>query len=279
MVEVLQNVFILYFLNGKKKLTVKLSITIFLLLLSVFGLMAQSPFGVSKQPFTEQTCFFELNGSAILPKVGFNGTGFDNAVSDHIFRKAFGMAIRWQYERNWSVAGNVTYRETGAYFPHNNNYRLKSNDINVYIPVEFDIYIKAKPRVKPPQFVLFAGPYVSYNIGGEMVADMLQQDLNEHNISPFDAGIEAGVGMRIPTFSFSHRSFINIKASYFYGLLNTFPNERVANEQLMLSSAGKRFNYGVRITLAYEMSVLKKEFNKFTAGGDGKRTYERILVK
>jgi hypothetical protein len=54
---------------------------------------------------------------------------------------------------------------------------------------------------------------------------------------------------------------------------------RVANEQLMLSSAGKRFNHGIRITLAYEMSVLKKEFNKFTAGGDGKRTYERILVK
>jgi len=266
-------------LTDNKKLTVKRSITIFLILFSSIFLMAQSPFGVSKQPFTGQTCYFELNGSAMLPKVGFSGTGFDNTISENIFRKAFGMAIRWQYERNWSLAGNVTYRETGAYFPSNNNFRLKSNDINLYIPVEFDLYIKAKPRMKPPQFVFFAGPYFSYNIGGEIISDLLQQDLSEQNISPYDAGVEAGVGMRIPTFSFSHRSFINIKASYFYGLLNTFPNERVAYEQLMLSKAGKRFNHGIRITLAYEMSVLKKELSSFTAGGDGKRTYKRILVK
>lgn len=215
----------------------------------------------------------------MLPKVGFSGSGFENEVSENLFRKAFGLAIRWQYEQNWSVAGNLTYREGGAYFPDFNNFRLKTNNINLYIPIEFDVFIKAKPRVKPPQFVFFAGPFFSYNIGGEIISDLLQQDLSEQNISPFDAGVEAGLGMRIPTFSFTHRSFINIKASYFYGLLNTFPSERVSNEQLMLSSVGKRFNHGIRITLAYEMSVIKKELNSFTAGGDGKRTYKRILVK
>lgn len=241
--------------------------------------MAQSPFVLSKQKFNEQACFFELSGSLILPKVGFVGTEFDCNSSKNDFRNGFGVAVRWQFDKQWSLAANVSYRETGVFFPNNNNYRLMSKNINVFVPFDFDIYIKAKPRVKPPQFVLFVGPYFSYGFNGEVVSDLIQQNLSAKNTSPFDVGIEAGAGMRIPTFSFTHRSFIIIKASYFYGFTNTFPKERVFDDFLMLSKTGKRYNNGIRITLAYELSMLKKEMSSFTAGGDGKKTYKRILVK
>ncbi|MDA3930177.1 MAG: hypothetical protein PF541_14605, partial [Prolixibacteraceae bacterium] len=162
-------------------------------------------------------------------------------------------------------------------------YRLNLKNLNLFIPIEFDYNVfklKSKGR---PMLVVFAGPYVANNIGGEIIRLENKVPITINEVAKWDYGIEGGLGFRIPTFSADGGGNLSLKASYYLGLKNTLPksisgyNDLEMN-QYMLTTTGKRMNRGIRISIGYEFSLEKKKRTTFTAGGDGKRTYKRYVI-
>lgn len=245
---------------------------------------SQSPFGASTPLFGKNLFYIDLNGGLLIPSMNFADTPFDQIESQRFFGQTFGLSFRIQFQQHFSFSTQFSYRELGSNFLDNRNYRIRANYLNLFTPLEYDLFFSSKPKSTAPNLMLFAGPYFAYNLGGSINSDLVNGvELSESEIAQLDYGLEGGVGVRIPTFSFSGKSHLTIKASYFRGLANTFPVELAYEAQkaddLMLSSNGIRVNQGIRLAISYEFSLAKKEMTTFTAGGDGKKTYKRYIVK
>lgn len=255
-------------------------ITVLLLQITV---AAQSPFGSSKQFFQKKLYYAELNGGGILSSMDYKKNQYDSYQSNPFLNKTFGLGLRVQFSNNLSFSTQLTYRTLGASFPKYDSMILKANSLNLFVPFEYDYFFKPVPNRVLPNAMFFAGPYIAYNIGGHIVSDRIKQELTSDEMLDYDYGLEAGFGLRVPTFSFTGKSFITVKASYFRGFANTLPASiRHSDEQmnmLMLTDKGRRNNQGIRLTLSYELTLTKVEMTSFTAGGDGKKTYKRFVVK
>lgn len=274
----------------------KLILSIFLIFMHMRGLVcfitvlllqitvaAQSPFGSSKQFFKKKLYYAELNGGGILSSMDYKKNQYDSYQSNPFLNKTFGLGLRVQFSNNLSFSSQLTYRTLGASFPKYDNMVLKANNLNLFVPFELDHFFEPVPNRVLPNAMFFAGPFVAYNIGGHIVSDKINQEMTSDEMLDYDYGLEAGLGLRIPTFSFTGKSFITVKASYFRGFANTLPSSiRHSEDQmkmLMLTNKGRRNSQGIRLTLSYELTLTKVEMTSFTAGGDGKKTYKRFVVK
>jgi hypothetical protein len=253
------------------------------LMLLAFFLSAQSPFGASKVGFNKNLFYFDLNGGFSTPSLVFDNNQFAGLKSDRFFDQTFGMGLRIQFKPKMSFSTHLSYRELGGKFNDYHQFCLQANYLNLFSPLEYDIQLTAKPRSHLPNIMLYAGPYFAYNLGGTINSEQIELLLTSNEMAQLDYGVEGGMGIRVPTYSFTGKSYITLKASFFRGLANNFPvgstHELAQKEQLMIADAGSRFNQGLRLTVSYELSLNKKKMTTFTAGGDGKKTYKRILVK
>lgn len=256
-----------------------------LLLLSVLALNAQQPFGPSNNGEPENLLYIELLGGAMWPTMIFTGTPFDREIPGRYIRQNNGIALRYNPNGLFSFSALLSYRELGVYFLDLDETEMKANYLNVFLPVEMEILLSRLRKKVGPSILLFTGPYVAYFLGGSIEDRQQEFKLTGgQEINRWDAGAEAGVGFRIPTFSIENRSNLNLKFSFYYGLINTFP-PLVPNEpddrlnSLLLSKTGTRFNQGFRLTLSYEIALRKHKIESFTAGGDGKKTYKRFVLQ
>lgn len=254
-----------------------------LLLLFTLQSFSKRPFGPSDVPVGKNIFYIELMGGGILPEMIFSGTPYDAYISDPALRRTGGIALRFQNSKVLSYSALISYREQGVTFPEKNETSLNANYLNLFIPVEFDLNFLSEKKKAGPAVVFFAGPYAAYYLGGNVKDLNYDFPLTKNEMNRWDIGVEAGVGIRIPTFSLQGRSNLNLKVSYYYGLNNSFPavfpdynNEQL--EQLLLSGTGSRINRGLRLTISYEISLNRQKMNTFTAGGDGKKTYKRFLI-
>ena len=244
--------------------------------------IAQSPFGSSTQNFKKNLYYAELNGGGVMSSMAYDKNQYDVYNSDPFLNTTFGLGLRVQFDKHLSFSTQLSYRGQGASFSKYDNISIKTKNLNLFIPFEYDYFFKPIPKRVLPNAMFFAGPYIAYNIGGSIVSDRIKQDLTAGEMLDYDYGLEAGLGLRIPTFSFTGKSFLTIKASYFRGFANTLPASHEHGdeqmEMLMLTNKGRRHNQGIRLTLSYELTLSKIEMTTFTAGGDGKKTYKRFVV-
>lgn len=245
---------------------------------------SQSPFGASTPQFGRNLFYIDLTGGLVIPSMTFSDTPYDQIESEQFNGKTYGASFRIQFRKELSFSSQFSYRELGSNFLKNGNYRIRANYLNLFTPLEYDLFLTPKPKSYLPNLLFFVGPYFAYNIGGSIKTDLVNVvDLSVNEIAQLDYGLEGGVGFRIPTFSLTGKSHLNIKASYFRGLANTFPFELTYDTEkannLMLSDQGIRANQGIRLAISYEFSLAKKEMTTFTAGGDGKKTYRKFIVK
>lgn len=244
---------------------------------------AQSPFGVSKEVFKKSLYHIEISAGAMSPSIGFSGTPFDNIQRSFGVDKTGGLAFRVQFKEKISFSTQIAYRSASVSIPEYNDYCIRAHYINLFTPFEFNCNIIRRKRKSDICFLLFAGPYVANNMGGDMSVTGNSIKLTASEINQFDYGFESGLGMRIPVYSLGEKSNITIKASYVCGLANTYPvslQKYTSNEQskFLLSTQGNRYVRGVQFSLTYEILLEKKAASYFTAGGDGKKTYKKFLV-
>jgi hypothetical protein len=250
----------------------------------VFKLKAQSPFGEAKERFSKNIYFIELTGGVILPTFNFFDTSLDNSENTFLYNQTEALSFRVQFRRHFSFSPRISYDVKGGAYPQlYEDVIVKSHYLSLLTPIEFNGYFSEKKKIMKPGWLLYLGPYVSYNLGGYLKNDGVEYDLNPDDFNVFDAGFEAGVGLRIPTFSFTGMGNFTIKAAFYHGFVNSYPEKQTARiadyGELMFSANGKRYNMGIRLTLSYEIALLRKEMPTYTAGGDGKRSYKKFIVK
>lgn len=241
-----------------------------------------APFGPTVQQYENNVFYLELLGGGIMPSMKFEGTNFDNYQSGRFTGQTEGIGFRIQSTKSFSYGALISYRAQGLSVPDQNKYLLNTNYLNLFVPLEFGVHLIQSKRKASPVLLGFAGPYAAYFLNGNAEAGGEEYPITSAEISQWDAGIEVGLGLRIPTFSLQGKSDLNLKVSYYYGLMNTYPNFDAAYPEenldiLLLSKTGSRFNRGIRFTFSYALSFGKGTPQTFTAGGDGKKTYRRFL--
>ncbi|MGF7140049.1 outer membrane beta-barrel protein [Roseimarinus sediminis] len=256
---------------------------IVLLLLIPVVLAAQSPFGVSRQKFDKKEYFVGIHGGVMVPFTTYSGTPYDGIAQKRYLDQTGGMDFRMHLARVFSLNTSISYRRSGARFPGEKNHAYQSQYLAFSLTPEIHFRLFEPLRGVPPEVMFFAGPFVANNLKEHIVSNELDVLVPPALLQKWDYGLDAGVGLRIPTYSFTGQSYLTIKLAYYYGVASTFPAseefEGYTGSQLLLSESGERFNRGIRLTLSYELSLAKKKHTTFTAGGDGKRTYKKILVQ
>ncbi|MCF8362218.1 MAG: PorT family protein [Prolixibacteraceae bacterium] len=254
-------------------------------LISLMGkLNAQSPFGEAKERFMKNVYFIELTGGVILPSYNFFDTSYDDLYGDVFYNQTGALAFRTQFRQHFSFSPRISYDIKGGAYPSNyNDFEVKSHYLSLLTPIEFNGYFSEKRKITKPGWLLYLGPYVSYGLGGSLKNAEVEYDLEPEDFNTFDAGFEVGIGLRIPTFSFTGMGNFTLKAAFYHGVVNSYPEKqtsRIADfGEIMYSENGTRYNMGLRFTISYEIALLKKEMPTYTAGGDGKRSYKKFIVK
>lgn len=268
---------------GQTKQQDMIRVVIVLFMLTPFVLLAQSPFGVSRQKFEKKEYFVGIHGGVMVPFTTYLTTPYDGTAQKRFLDQTGGLDFRMHLARVLSLNTSVSYRRTGARFPGEKNYSYQSKYLAFSLVPEVHFQLLEPLRGVPPEILFFAGPYVAKNLKESIVSNELDVLVPPALMQKWDYGMDAGMGLRIPTYSFTGQSYLTLKVAYYYGMANTFPTssnfEGYTGNQLLLSESGERFNRGIRITLSYELSLAKKKHTTFTAGGDGKRTYKKILVR
>ncbi|MDA3818537.1 MAG: outer membrane beta-barrel protein [Prolixibacteraceae bacterium] len=255
----------------------------FFLIFLMCKLNAQSPFGEAKERFTKNIYFIELTGGTILPSYDFFDTpSLDNTERGVLYNHTEALTFRTQFRRHFSFSPRISYDVKGGSYP-SDNLVVKTNNISLLTPIEFNGYFSEKKKITKPGWLFYLGPYVSYSLGGYLKNAEDEYSLEPEDFNTFDAGFEAGIGLRIPTFSFTGMGNFTLKAAFYHGFVSSYPEavtlRIVKFDELMFSENGQRYNMGIRLTLSYEIALLKKEMPTYTAGGDGKRSYKKFIVK
>lgn len=245
------------------------------------NLFAQGTWGPDKS-FNEVSDFYlELIGGYALSEMQYSDPAFELFDKENLMKPTMGLALRYHLNKMLSLGMSANYQSLGLTLVSDDSYSLKANYISVGLPVTFDCCVRKKKRLLPNLFV-YASPYIAYNLNNELGVNDVFSPMSDDDMAKLDYGAEAGLGVRIPTFSMDGKSYLNIKASFFQGLANTLPasipvysDQPVAS--MFLTSNGNRLNQGIRLTITYELSLEKRKMTTFTAGGDGKRTYKKYV--
>lgn len=255
----------------------------FIIFLAAEKSFAQSPFSYNKDNSKKKTFYLEILGGASLPSMTYQGNNFQNYNSTSFLSSTEGIGFRMQMNSKFSIATQLAYSGHGTEFAEIENTRLMANYISSYTYAEYEIaLVKGKHRVSP-LLLLYAGPSISYFANGNVSSTDFKTKLSPNEIATLDYGAETGIGIRIPTFSANVRSNLTLKASYVHGLANTLPQQGNSTtsrdlDQLFMAESGTRNNHAYRIMFVYELALHKTKAVTFTAGGNGKTTYDRFVL-
>jgi len=241
-----------------------------------------NPWYVSRDLLIKNKTYFELFGGGVYPIMSYSEKSFSQDKAP-CFLYDFGGAIRFQRGKWFSFSPRLTYMGQGVAMDDDLDYRLRINYISFTFPVELQVYLHERMNKSVSRLFFFAGPYVATPVSSRLLNNSYSKWLTFSEVKKLNLGGEVGVGFRIPTYSLEGSSNIELKLSYLRGFLDTYTNyeKNLADPDLrsqLYINNGKRFNSAIKLTVGIEIPKKTKKYVSFTAGGDGKKRYKKVVV-
>ena len=202
---------------------------------------------------------------------------------DPYFLWDYGFALRFQRGKKFSFIPRFTYFGQGISIKDDLNYRLRLNAFSFSFPLELQYDLKKERNVSIPKFFIYAGPYISLPVSARIMTNDYSKWVGFKGMNKINYGGEVGVGFRIPTYSVEGSSNVQVRVSYLRGFNDTYTKfERDITDQSLRDKLyindGKRFNSAIKLTVGVEIPFKTRKYISFTAGGDGKKNYKRVVV-
>lgn len=270
----------------KVKSMLKTSLILIVLSLSIIAsaqVSEKNPWFKSKDLLIgNQTCF-ELFGGAVYPNMTYSTKAFNSVERNQVFLYEVGFSFRFQRGKWFSVSPRLSYFGQGVSMKDENNYSFRMDNLSFALPVEMQFALGKNERKGITKFFVFAGPYIAYPVSGNISAGDFSYDLKAGDITTINWGGEGGLGIRISTFSLESRSNINLRLSYLQGFYDTYSafeknRQDQSTTQKLYLDGGKRLNNVIKLTIGIEIPFKNRKLVSFTAGGDGKKTYKKVVV-
>ncbi len=247
---------------------------VFFLFLFGSSVSAKNPWYSDKDKFAGNGCYLELFGGGVYPNMKFSNAELNSIERKSMFMYDFGMSLRCQMI-NWFSAGpRLSYFGQGVLLNDNSKYQLKANYIGLQVPLEFQFDLIKKKKGANMKSFFYLAPYLAVPISGTIQTSMTETNIvRGKNIADYNYGAEAGIGVRIPTFSLEDRSNLIFRLSWLQGLSNVFPESGSVPE-----IGGNGINSAIKLTVCVEIPLKNKKMVSFTAGGDGKKKYKKVVI-
>jgi len=241
-----------------------------------------SPWYTPKENLVGKKVYYELFGGIAYPRMVFKNYYYNQIKRNDAILPDLGVSVRFQPNRKFSFNPRLSYSKQSLSFSGSNTYQLKFNGINLSLPLDFQFQLGLRDQTSTTKLFFFFGPYIAIPFSGNVTTGSFSAKLKISDLVMPDLGLDAGLGFRIPTFSLEGRSNISIRLSYYRGFVDTYSEVEskvnpLLNDRLYLNG-GKRFNGGFKLSLGVEIPKRTKRVISFTAGGDSKKTYKKIVI-
>jgi hypothetical protein len=274
--------------NQLVKSFVRMKISIFLLIsfLSLSALAQvteKNPWFTSKDLLIKNKTYFELFGGAVYPQMIYSNKAFNKAEHDPLFLYDAGVSLRFQRGKWFSFSPRFTFFGQGISMKDELKYTYKANYISFSLPFEMQFDLGKEMNKSVSKLFIYTGPYIATPVSVHIQTKNHSNWLSISEMKRINWGAEAGIGIRIPTFTLEGRSFMNIRLSYLHGFNDTYSEyeKKLVDQSIkdeFYVDNGKRFNSSIKLTICIEIPLKAKKFVSFTAGGDGKKNYKRVVV-
>lgn len=263
--------------------------TTLVLLMFILSLTASANFEKDDTWFTSRDLliknktFFEIFGGAVYPNMVYSNKSFDQIERTPYFIYDAGVSLRFQRGKWFSYSPRLTYFGQGISMNDALKYQLRENSVGFSFPFELQFDLSKEMNKSISKLFFYAGPFVSIPVSAHIQTANFTEWLNYNDMKTFDYGGEIGVGVRIPTFSLEGSSIFLFRLSYQRGFNNTFTQyeksivDQAKRNQLYVND-GKRFYSALKLTIGIELPLKQKKMVSFTAGGNGKKNYKRVVV-
>jgi hypothetical protein len=241
------------------------------------------PWFTSKDLLIKNKTFFELFGGAVYPDMKYSDKSPSNIEHNPFFSWDAGISLRFQRGKWFSFVPRFTFLGQGVSMNDELKYRLIAKYVSFTFPVEIQLDLSKEMNKSTPKIFFYLGPYIATPISVNIITKGSSKWLLNSEMNKINYGAEAGIGFRIPTFTLEGRSNINLRLSYMRGLNDTYSvyekgiQDQSKRAQLYIND-GKRFNSGIKLTVCIEIPLKAKKYVSFTAGGNGKKNYKRVVV-
>lgn len=253
---------------------IKTFLIVFPLFLLGASVSAKNPWYSDKDKFAGNGCYLELFGGAVYPDMKFSVAELNSIERDPMFMYDLGMSLRCQMI-NWFSAGpRLSYFGQGVSLNNTSKYQLRANFVGVSVPLEFQFDMIKKKKGANAKSFFYLAPYLAVPVSGSIKSVISDTKIvRGENIADYNYGAEAGIGLRIPTFSLEDRSNLIFRLSWLQGLSNVYPELGSVNDLV-----GKGTYSSIKLTVCVEIPLKTKKMVSFTAGGDGKKSYKKVVV-
>lgn len=245
--------------------------------------MAQKNPWYSKDMNSTGCCYIELSGGGNYNFVDFSDKNYIPIKTNHLIFPEFGISYRAQLARWFSVSPRLFFLKLGETVSQTEKYTIGINDLSLLLPVDFQISLGGKRKRGITKIHMYAGPYGAIPLFANISTKNNSSQLPTSELSPWNYGIETGIGIRIPTFSLEASSNLNFRIAYRRGFSPLYQDQNIkagapfADHDITLIG-GNRFNQSVSLVVGIEIPMKSKNFVSFTAGGDGKKNYKKVVV-
>lgn len=253
---------------------IKTFLIVFPLFLLVASVSAKNPWYSDKDKFAGNGCYLELFGGAVYPDMKFSVAELNSIERDPMFMYDLGMSLRCQMINWFSFGPRLSYFGQGVSLNSTSKYRLKANYIGLYVPLEYQFDLIRRKRGANSKSFLYLAPYLAVPVSGSIKSGIYDTKIvRGENIADFNYGTEVGFGFRIPTFSLEDHSNLILRLSWLQGLSNVYPELGSVNDLV-----GKGTYSSIKLTVCVEIPLKTKKMISFTAGGDGKKRYKKVII-
>lgn len=165
-------------------------------------------------------------------KAGGNLSSMSGDINktNYVFKYQAGITADLALTENFYVITGLDFQAKGTKSKTKGSANLKYNPMYLQIPVHAAYKMDIAPNTK---FVIEAGPYVAYGIGGKVKGDGKKVNIfGDNKFKRFDFGVGAGVGVELGK--------IVVKGGYDFGLINIYDVKK-----------DKARNHNAYLTLGY----------------------------
>jgi hypothetical protein len=243
----------------------------------------KEPWFTSKDLMIRNKTYFELFGGAVYSNMTYSLKSLNNVERNPQFLYDAGISLRFQRGKWYSFSPRLTLLNQGVSMKDKLEYRFNANYLSFSFPVELQFDLSDKMNSSVSRMFFYITPYIATPISVHISSNEYSNWLLLSEMKTINWGGEAGIGLRIPTFSLEGRSNILVRLSYLRGFNNTYTrfekNITVQSQRDQLYVIdGKRFNSAIKLTIGVEIPLKNKKLVSFTAGGNGKKNFKRVVV-
>lgn len=200
-----------------------------------------------------------IKAGVSFPWLGYTNPNLKDYKSFVMGRQLFGAYLEARLKNNWSIRPELLYIGKGQKIDNLGiSYALKSNYFELRLPI---VYSYKTGRVISPYAIL--GPTLSLASGGKITFDNLETKITKANLSTFDFGLVAGVGVKVPLKVQRSPLMLGAELAYTHGFNNTYGESEKNGAATALNRnsytiEGTRKNRGVEFSLSLAMPLCKK---------------------